>query len=317
MVKFAQVFGTAAAVTVAGALTATSAVAQSIEIDGSSTVFPITEAMAEEYALSGNSAAITVGVSGTGGGFKKFCAGETVISNASRPIKDTEKELCAANGIDYIAVPVAYDALTVVINPENDWATEMTVEQLNTMWDAPAEGTITRWSQIDPSWPDEEIGLYGPGTDSGTFDYFTDEVNGDGGVSRADYTASEDDNILVRGVAGDPYAIGYFGLAYFSENSDILQAVSIFNEETGEFVEPTVENVEADIYQPLGRPIFIYVNTAALADADTGVADFVEFYIQQADAGDLILEVGYVPLPDSAIDSTLEAYDTEATTVLN
>ena len=317
MVKFAQFVGTVAAVTVASALTATSAVAQSIAIDGSSTVFPITEAMAEEYALSGNSAAITVGVSGTGGGFKKFCAGEIVISNASRPIKDTEKELCAANGIEYIAVPVAYDALTVVINPENDWATEMTIEQLNTMWDAPAEGTITRWSQIDPAWPDEEIGLYGPGTDSGTFDYFTDEINGDGGVSRADYTASEDDNILVRGVAGDPYAIGYFGLAYFSENSDILQAVSILNEETGEFVEPTVENVEADIYQPLGRPIFIYVNTEALADSSTGVADFVEFYIEQADAGELILEVGYVPLPDSAIDSTLEAYDTEATTVLN
>ena len=317
MVKFTQFFGTVAAVTAAGALTATSAVAQSIAIDGSSTVFPITEAMAEEYALSGNSASITVGVSGTGGGFKKFCTGETVISNASRPIKDTEKELCAANGINYIAVPVAFDALTVVVNPANDWATEMTVEQLNTMWDAPAEGTITRWNQIDPSWPDEEIGLYGPGTDSGTFDYFTDEVNGDGGVSRADYTASEDDNILVRGVAGDPYAIGYFGLAYFSENSDILRAVSILNEETGEFIEPTVENVEADIYQPLGRPIFIYVNTEALADSSTGVANFVEFYIEQADAGELILEVGYVPLPDSAIDSTLEAYDTEATTVLN
>lgn len=317
MVKFTQFFGTAAAVALAGALTATSAVAQSIAIDGSSTVFPITEAMAEEYALSGNPAEITVGVSGTGGGFKKFCAGETVISNASRPIKDTEKELCASNGIDYIAVPVAYDALTVVVNPANDWATEMTVEQLNTMWDAPAEGTITRWSQIDPAWPNEEIGLYGPGTDSGTFDYFTDEVNGDGGVSRADYTASEDDNILVRGVAGDPYAIGYFGLAYFAENADILQAVSIFNEDLGEFVEPTVENVEADIYQPLGRPIFIYVNTAALADSDTGVAEFVEFYIEQADAGELILDVGYVPLPDDATDSTLEAYDSEANTIFN
>ena len=317
MVKFAQFFGTAAAVVTASALTATAAVAQSIAIDGSSTVFPITEAMAEEYALSGNSAAITVGVSGTGGGFKKFCAGETVISNASRPIKDTEKELCAANGVDYIAVPVAYDALTVVINPANDWATSMTTDQLNAMWDAPAEGVITRWNQIDPSWPNEEIGLYGPGTDSGTFDYFTDEINGDGGVSRADYTASEDDNVLVRGVAGDPYAIGYFGLAYFSENADILQAVSIYNEDLGEFVEPTVANVEADMYQPLGRPIFIYVNTAALADSDTGVADFVEFYIEQADAGELILEVGYVPLPDSATDATLEAYDAEANTVLN
>ncbi len=316
MVKFAQFFGTVAAVAAAGALTATSAVAQSIAIDGSSTVFPITEAMAEEYATVNPGAEVTVGVSGTGGGFKKFCAGETVISNASRPIKDSEKELCAAAGIDYIAVPVAYDALTVVINPANDWATEMTVDQLNAMWDAPAEGVITRWNQIDPSWPNEEIGLFGPGTDSGTFDYFTDEVNGDGGVSRADYTASEDDNVLVRGVAGDPYAIGYFGLAYFSENADILKAVSIFNEDLGEFVEPTVTNVEADLYQPLGRPIFIYVNTAALADSSTGVADFVEFYVEQADAGELILEVGYVPLPDAATDSTLEAYDAEATTVL-
>ncbi|WP_265579579.1 substrate-binding domain-containing protein [Leptolyngbya ectocarpi] len=233
------------------------------------------------------------------------------------PSKIIEKELCAANGIDYIAVPVAYDALTVVINPANDWATEMTVEQLNTMWDAPAEGTIERWNQIDSSWPDEEIGLYGPGTDSGTFDYFTDEINGDGGVSRADYTASEDDNVLVRGVASDPYAIGYFGLAYFAENDDILNAVSIYNEDLGEFVEPSKANVEADIYQPLGRPIFIYVNTAALANSSTGVADFVEFYLENADAGDLILEVGYVPLPDGAIDPTLEAYDTEATTALN
>ncbi|MEM6256279.1 MAG: PstS family phosphate ABC transporter substrate-binding protein [Cyanobacteria bacterium P01_D01_bin.156] len=316
MVKLAKFLSTAAAVAATGALTATSAVAQSIAIDGSSTVFPITEAMAEEYALRGNTAAITVGVSGTGGGFKKFCAGETVISNASRPIKDSEKELCAANGIDYIAVPVAYDALTVVINPANTWATEMTVEQLNVMWDAPAEGVITRWNQIDPSWPNEDIGLYGPGTDSGTFDYFTDEINGDGGVSRADYTASEDDNVLVRGVASDPYAIGYFGLAYFSENADILKPVSIFNEDMGEFVEPTVANVEADMYQPLGRPIFIYVNTAALADADSGVADFVEFYVEQADSGELILEVGYVPLPDTAVDATLTAYDAEADTVL-
>ncbi len=316
MVKLAKFFGTVAAVAATGALTATSAVAQSIAIDGSSTVFPITEAIAEEYAAV-SSADVTIGVSGTGGGFKKFCAGETVISNASRPIKDTEKELCASNGIEYIAIPVAYDALTVVINPANTWATQMTVGQLNAMWDAPAEGVITRWNQIDPSWPNEEIGLYGPGTDSGTFDYFTDEINGDGGVSRADYTASEDDNILVRGVAGAPYAIGYFGLAYFSENSDILTTVSIFNEDINEFVEPTVANVEADKYQPLGRPIFIYVNTEALADSSTGVADFVEFYIEQADAGELILDVGYVPLSDSATDSTLEAYDAEATTVLN
>ncbi|MBT9313865.1 PstS family phosphate ABC transporter substrate-binding protein [Leptothoe spongobia] len=315
MVKFAQFFGTVAAVATAGALTATSAVAQTIAIDGSSTVFPITEAMAEEYATVNSSADITVGVSGTGGGFKKFCAGETVISDASRPIKDKEKALCAEAGIEYIAVPVAYDALTVVIHPDNDWATELTVEQLNAIWDPAAEGVITRWNQVNPAWPNEEIGLFGPGTDSGTFDYFTKKVNGEEGASRADYTASEDDNVLVRGVAGDEYSLGYFGLAYYLENDEILGAANIYNGEA--FVEPTVANVEADVYKPLGRPIFIYVNTAALADSSTGVADFVSFYLEQAAAGDLILEVGYVPLPTDATDSTLEAYDTDANTIFN
>ncbi len=314
MVTLAQFFGTVAAVA-AGALTATSAVAQSIAIDGSSTVFPITEAMAEEYAIAGNDASITVGVSGTGGGFKKFCAGETVISNASRPIKDTEKALCAEAGIEYIAIPVAYDALTVVINPENDWATDLTVEQLNAIWNPEAEGVITRWNQVNPLWPNEEIGLFGPGTDSGTFDYFTKKINGEEGASRADYTASEDDNVLVRGVASDPYSLGYFGLAYYLENQDILGAANIFNGE--EFVEPTVANVEDDVYKPLGRPIFIYVNTEALADTSAGVADFVSFYLEQAAAGDLILEVGYVPLPEDATDSTLAAYDTDANTIFN
>jgi phosphate transport system substrate-binding protein len=315
MVKFAQFFGTVAAVAAAGALTATSAVAQTIAIDGSSTVFPITEAMAEEYATVNPNADITVGVSGTGGGFKKFCAGETAISDASRPIKDKEKELCAAAGIEYIAIPVAYDALTVVLHEDNTWAANMTVEQLNAIWSPDADGQETRWSDIDPSWPNEVISLYGPGTDSGTFDYFTKKVNGEEGASRADYTASEDDNVLVRGVAGDLYAMGYFGMAYYLENTEVLDAASIFNGET--YIEPTVANVEADIYKPLGRPIFIYVNTATLADPSTGVADFVEYYIEQADAGDLILEVGYVPLPDSATDSTLEAYDAEANTIFN
>lgn len=315
MVKFAQFFGTVAAVAAAGALTATSAVAQSIAIDGSSTVFPITEAMAEEYAIAGNDASITVGVSGTGGGFKKFCAGETVISDASRPIKDKEKALCAEAGIEYIAIPVAYDALTVVINPENTWAQNLTVEQLNAIWNPEAEGVITRWNQVNPLWPNEEIGLFGPGTDSGTFDYFTKKINGEEGASRADYTASEDDNVLVRGVASDPYSLGYFGLAYYLENQDILGAANIFNGE--EFVTPTVANVEADVYKPLGRPIFIYVNTDALADSSTGVADFVEFYLEQAASGELILEVGYVPLPADATDPTFEAYDTEANTIFN
>lgn len=313
MVNLLTSFGVAATTV---AVAAVPSLAQTIAIDGSSTVFPITEAMAEEYA-GVSSAEVTVGVSGTGGGFKKFCAGETVISNASRPIKDSERELCASNGIEFVAIPVAYDALTVVINPENTWAENMTTTQLNALWRPEAEGAVTLWSDLDPAWPEEEIGLFGPGTDSGTFDYFTDEINGDGGVSRADYTASEDDNVLVTGVARDPYAIGYFGLAYFAENSDALKAVNIYNsdDEVEAYIEPSVTNVEADIYQPLGRPIFIYASTAALSDSDSGVADFLEFYLEQAAAGDLILEVGYVPLPSGAVDSSLRSYDTEATTI--
>ncbi|MEO1404514.1 MAG: PstS family phosphate ABC transporter substrate-binding protein [Cyanobacteria bacterium J06635_1] len=288
--------GVAAAAAATVGLTATEAVSQSvIAIDGSSTVFPITEAMAEEFSIANPDVSVTVGVSGTGGGFKKFCAGETVISNASRPIKDTEMELCAANGIEYVQIPVAYDALTVVVNPENTFATEMTVADLNTLWSPEAEGTITRWSQLNPAWPDEEISLYGPGTDSGTFDYFTDEINGEEGASRGDYTASEDDNVLVLGVARDPYALGYFGMSYYLENQDSLTAVGIDDGEGDEgFVVPSPETIDA--YEPLARPIFIYVNTAELS-GNPQLRAFVEYYIQTA--SDIVPEVGYVALPDS------------------
>ncbi|MEM9906798.1 MAG: PstS family phosphate ABC transporter substrate-binding protein [Cyanobacteria bacterium P01_D01_bin.44] len=288
--------GVAAAVAATVGLTATEAVSQSvIAIDGSSTVFPITEAMAEEFSVANPDASITVGVSGTGGGFKKFCAGETVISNASRPIKDTEMELCAANGIEYLQIPVAYDAITVVVNPENTFATEMTVADLQALWEPSAEGTITRWNQLNPAWPDEEIGLYGPGSDSGTFDYFTDEIVGEEGASRGDYTASEDDNVLVLGVARDPYALGYFGMSYYLENQDSLTAVGIDDGEGEEgFVVPSPDTIEA--YQPLARPIFIYVNTAELS-GDPELRAFVEYYIQTA--SDIVPEVGYVALPDS------------------
>ncbi|HHP7244304.1 MAG TPA: PstS family phosphate ABC transporter substrate-binding protein [Elainellaceae cyanobacterium] len=285
----------AAAVAVSGVgFSSSAASAQSIAIDGSSTVFPISEAMAEEYMSDNPGTQITVGVSGTGGGFEKFCNGETDISNASRPIKPTEMEACMANGIEYVEIPVAYDAITVVIHPENDWATEMTVEQLQTLWDPAAQGTITSWSDIEPSWPDSEISLYGPGTDSGTFDYFTDEIVGEEGASRADYTASEDDNILVLGVARDPNALGYFGYAYFDNNRDQLRAVAI---DSGDGpVLPSSRSVNNGTYTPLSRPIFIYVSADSAQRAE--VQSFVEYYLSNT-AG-IVPEVGYVALSEEA-----------------
>ncbi|MEL6136933.1 MAG: PstS family phosphate ABC transporter substrate-binding protein [Cyanobacteria bacterium J06628_6] len=293
-----KVLGAAAATAATLGLMATEAISQSrslIAIDGSSTVFPISEAIAEEFMGAQNNVNVTVGVSGTGGGFKKFCAGETAISNASRPIKDSEIELCAENGIEYVKLDVAYDAITVVINPENTWATEMTTEQLAALWSPDAEDTVTRWNQIDPSWPNEEISLYGPGTDSGTFDYFTDEINGEEGASRADYTASEDDNVLVLGVARDVNALGYFGMAYYLENQDALNAVAVNG------VVPSPETIEE--YVPLARPIFIYVNKAELGRPE--VQAFVEYYLNNA--GDIAGEVGYVALPDETYEAGLAA----------
>ncbi|MEA5450849.1 PstS family phosphate ABC transporter substrate-binding protein [Leptolyngbya sp. CCNP1308] len=268
-----------------------SAVSQNsiIQIDGSSTVYPISEAMAEEFMAANRGTQVTVGVSGTGGGFSKFCAGELDITGASRPIKDSEVEACAAAGIEYIEVPVATDALTVVINPENTWADEMTVEQLQTLWSPEAQGTITSWNQIDPSWPNEPIDLYGPGTDSGTFDYFTEVIVGESGSSRADYTASEDDNILVIGVGRETNAIGYFGLAYYLENQDTLKAVAVNG------VEPTPENVENGTYAPLSRPIFVYVKTSSL-ESRPEVRAFVEFMLENGP--EIVPEVGYVPLSE-------------------
>lgn len=266
-----------------------------IQVDGSSTVFPITEAMAEEFMAQNNGSRVTVGVSGTGGGFKKFCAGETDISNASRPIKDSEKQACEAAGIEYIEVPVAYDALTVVINPANTWARNMTVEQLKKLWEPAAESTITRWNQIDPSWPNQPIALYGPGTDSGTFDYFTAEIVGEEDSSRADYTASEDDNILVLGVERDRHALGYFGMSYYLENQDKLNAVSING------VYPTPENVLSGSYKPLSRPLYIYVSKASLDRPE--VRSFVQFYLENA--AEIVPDVDYVPLPSSEYTESL------------
>ncbi|HEY9648503.1 MAG TPA: PstS family phosphate ABC transporter substrate-binding protein [Chroococcidiopsis sp.] len=276
--------------------------AREIKIDGSSTVYPITEAVAEEFMAQNRGLNVTVGVSGTGGGFSKFCNGETDISNASRPIKATEIEKCRAAGIEYIELPIAYDALTIVVNNRNTWANSMTVDELKRLWEPSAQGTITRWNQIRPNWPNRPIILYGPGSDSGTFDYFTEAIVGEADSSRADYTASEDDNVLVQGVVGDTNALGYFGFSYYSENSSRLKAVSIDNGSGP--VAPSSETVENGTYQPLSRPLFIYVSAASLDRPE--VRQFVSYYLGRPDLAE---EVGYVRLPADAYRLGLEAVE--------
>lgn len=258
-------------------------------IDGSSTVFPIAEAMAEEFGIEHEGRVrAPVGSSGTGGGFKKFCAGETAISNASRPITEDEEALCRENGIEPIEMTIAWDGLTVVKNPANDWAGCMTVEELRRIWQPGS--TIERWSQVRDGWPDDEIVLYGADTDSGTFDYFTEAIMGEGGASRDDYTASADDNVLVVGVAGDEASLGYFGFAYFDENRERLDAVEIDNGDG--CVAPTMETIEDGSYAPLSRPMFIYTKPAAIQRPE--VAAFLRFWMENSAA--LVPEVGYVPL---------------------
>jgi phosphate transport system substrate-binding protein len=261
-----------------------------VTIDGSSTVFPISEAMAEEFQIANRGVRVTVGISGTGGGFKKFCSGEIDISDASRPIKQSEVELCRENGIDPMEIPVAWDGLTVVRNPANDWATCMTVDELKRVWQPGS--SITRWSQVRSGWPEEEIKLYGPDTDSGTFDYFTKAIVGEEDASRDDYTASADDNVLVVGVAGDRGSLGYFGYAYYEESSDVLGAVAVDNGEG--CVLPDRETIETGTYAPLSRPMFIYTKAQALAKPQ--VRAFLQFYLDNATT--LVSEVGYVPLAD-------------------
>lgn len=261
-----------------------------VAVDGSSTVFPITEAVAEEYRTVQPDVRVTVGVSGTGGGFKKFIAGETDISDASRYIKPKELEACAANGREFLEIPVAFDGLAVIVNKENDFCTSMTVDELRRMW--AADAVSKKWSDIRPEWPDREFNLYAPGQDSGTFDYFTETVNGESGNCRSDSTFSEDDNVLVRGVSGDPDGIGFFGLAYYEENASILNCVAIDGGDGP--VLPNMETVENGTYTPLSRPLFIYASTEAVKRPE--VEDFVRFYI--AEAPRLAAEVGYVPMPD-------------------
>ena len=264
-----------------------------VKVDGSSTVYPITEAVAEEFQKD-TGIKVTVGVSGTGGGFKKFCRGETVVSNASRPIKQKEIAKCKEAGISFIEIPIAFDALTVIANPKNEWAKEITIEQLKTMWEPNAQGKITTWDQVIPGAPTQKLKLYGPGADSGTFDYFTEAVIGKSKAIRGDFTASEDDNITVKGVMGDKGAIGYLGLAYYLENQGRLQAVAVDNSE-GKFVLPSKETVMDGSYNPLSRPLFIYLNANKSA-FDPNVKKFVEYYLKYA--GEMANEVGYIPLSD-------------------
>ena len=284
---------TFAAALAGGMLAAASAHADIVKIDGSSTVYPISEAVAEEFQkMKRGAIKVTVGISGTGGGFKKFCRGETDISDASRPISAKEMKACAEAGIKYVELPVAFDALTVVINPKNTWLSEIKVEELKKMWEPGAQAKVTHWNQINPAWPNAPLKLFGPGADSGTFDYFTDAINGKEKASRGDFTASEDDNVLVQGVSRDVNAIGYFGLAYYVENKDKLKAVPIVNKGTSKGVSPSLETVMDGTYQPLARPIFIYVSDKALAKPE--VREFIEYYIKHAPK--LVKEVGYVPL---------------------
>ncbi|NJR65516.1 MAG: PstS family phosphate ABC transporter substrate-binding protein [Leptolyngbyaceae cyanobacterium CRU_2_3] len=264
-----------------------------IKIDGSSTVYPITEAVAEEFQKQNSSARVTVGISGTGGGFKKFCNGEIDISNASRPIKQEEIDACKAKGIEYIELPVAYDALTVVVNRQNSWVTSITTAELKKMWEPAADGKVMKWNQVRSSWPDAPLNLYGPGTDSGTFDYFTEAINGKSKDSRTDFTASEDDNVLVQGVVSDRNALGYFGYAYYEENQQRLRAIPVDGGNGA--VAPNRANVENGSYTPLSRPLFIYVSKKSAERAD--VKQFIQFYLNNTQ---LVSEVGYVPLPNDA-----------------
>ncbi|SOD40683.1 PstS family phosphate ABC transporter substrate-binding protein [Nitrosovibrio sp. Nv4] len=275
-----------------------------VKIDGSSTVYPITEAVAEDFQSAKKGAVkVTVGISGTGGGFKKFCRGETDIANASRPILQKEMDDCKKAGVQYVEMPVAFDALTVVVNPRNSWSPTITVAELKKIWEPAAQGNITKWSQVNPAWPDESLKLYGAGADSGTFDYFTEAIVGKAKSSRGDFTASEDDNVLVQGVASDKNALGFFGYAYYVENQKKVKAVAVDGGKGP--VLPSAKTVEDGTYQPLSRPIFIYVNIKSAERPE--IRQFVEFYMKNAQT--LVKEVKFFPLPVQAYTTNLEHLD--------
>ncbi|EYT56748.1 phosphate ABC transporter substrate-binding protein [Leucobacter sp. UCD-THU] len=271
--------------------------AGSVTTDGSSTVAPLTEAAADLFRDETPDVNVSVATSGTGGGFKTFCAGETDISNASREIKDEEATTCADNGIEYTEIVAANDGLSVIVNTENDWAEDLTVEQLNKIWGPEAEGVITNWNQVDPSFPNVPITLFGAGTDSGTFDYFTDAINGEEGAIRTDYSPSEDDNITIQGVSGDKGAIGFLGLSYVEENAGVIKAVKV------DGVMPSTETVQDGTYTPLGRPLFIYVNNASYVEKSQ-VAAFVDFYV--ANAAAISERALFVPLTEDQITTAAD-----------
>jgi phosphate transport system substrate-binding protein len=276
-----------------------------IKVDGSSTVFPVTEAVAEEFQNEKKGAVrVTVGISGTGGGFKKFVRGEIDVTNASRPILKEELEQAKASGVEFIELPVAFDALTVVVNPQNNWVTSMTVADLKKIWEPEAQGKVTHWNHVRPEWPNEKIALFGAGSDSGTFDYFTEAVVGKSKSSRGDYTASEDDNVLVQGIEGNKYALGYIPYAYYAPHNTRMKAVGVEwdKNKTAGPVMPSPENILAGTYNPLSRPLFIYVNRKSLDKPE--VKEFVEFYLKNV--GTLAREVKYLPLPDNAYQMASE-----------
>lgn len=273
------------------------ALSGAVQIDGSSTVFPVAEAVAEEFQIAHPDVRVTVGVSGSGGGFERFCNGEIDLSNASRPIRESEIERCREAGIDFTELSVAWDGLSVIVNPANDFAQCLTTEELRRIW-AP-DGGVTTWQDVRPSWPDEEIRLYGPGTDSGTFDYFTETIVGESGASRPDFQASEDDNILVQGVAGDRYSLGYFGYAYYAENQDRLKLLEV--DGGGGCVAPSDATIEDGTYTPLARPLFVYVKHSALQRPE--VRAYVEFMLEEATM--LVPATGYHPLSEAEYQEQL------------
>jgi phosphate transport system substrate-binding protein len=272
-----------------------------VKVDGSSTVAPLTTAAAEFFQEEQSGVRVTVGTSGTGGGFEKFCAGETDISDASRPIDEEEAAICEEKGIEYAEIPVANDALTVVVSKENDWADCLTTEQLKAIWEPGSK--VSSWKDVDPSFPDEKLELFGPGTDSGTFDYFTDVINGEEGASREDYQPSEDDNVIVQGVAGSKGGLGYFGYTYFEENADTLKAVKI--DSGGGCVEPSAETARDGSYTPLSRPLFIYPAKASLEKPE--VKAFMDFYLDN-DA-EIAEAAQYIPLSDEQKSEAKSTYD--------
>ena len=274
-----------------------------VKVDGSSTVYLTTEAVAEEFQkASRGRIRVTVGISGTGGGFKKFCRGETDIADASRPILKEEIDLCQKNGIAYYELPIAFDAMTVAVSPKNTWVTSMTVEELKKIWEPAAQNKITRWNQVRSDWPDAPLVLFGPGSDSGTFDYFTDAIVGKAKSSRGDYTASEDDNVIVQGIESNKNALGYMGFAYYIAQTEKLKALAIIGKMGP--VLPSAENVIKGIYQPLSRPLFIYVNEAAAKR--TEVKEFVDYYLTEGPK--LIAEVRYIPLPENVYTKVRERF---------